>query len=56
MLSSKDRDRLKVLHEVKQGHVTQKEAGEQLQLSDRWVRRLLIRVEEEGDGGVILEP
>jgi transposase len=53
MLSEKDRDRLKVLNEVQQGHVTQKEAGEQLQVSDRWIRSLLSRVQEEGDGGVV---
>jgi hypothetical protein len=26
-MSQKDRDRLKVLHEVKKGHLTQKQAG-----------------------------
>jgi len=53
MLSGKDRDRLKVLHEVKQGHLTQKEAGEWLQVSDRWVRKLMVRMREEGDEGVL---
>jgi hypothetical protein len=50
MLSEKDRHRLKVLNEVQQEHVTQKKAGEQLQVSDRWIRSLLSRVREEGDG------
>jgi hypothetical protein len=27
-MSAKDRDRLKVLHEVGQGHLTQREAGQ----------------------------
>src|SRR5207247_346103 len=44
VLSTKDRDRLKVLHEVRQGHLTQREAGEQLGFTDRWVRKLLGRV------------
>ena len=37
VLSTKDRDRLKVLHEVRQGHLTQRQAGEQLEFTDRWV-------------------
>ena len=53
MLSTKDRDRLKVLHEVRQGHLTQREAGEQLGFTDRWVRQLLGRVKKEGDRGVV---
>jgi hypothetical protein len=52
-LSRRDRDRLKVLHEVKQKHLTQVEAAKQLKISDRQVRRLLIAVRERGDGGVI---
>src|SRR6266700_4240179 len=53
VLSTKDRDRLKVLHEVRQGHLTQREAGEQLGFTDRWVRQLLGRVKKEGDRGVV---
>jgi transposase len=53
VLSMRDRDRLKVLHEVRQGHLTQREAGEQLGISDRWVRKLLLRVKREGDRGVV---
>ena len=53
VLSAKDRDRLKVLHEVRQGHLTQRQAGEQLGISDRWVRKLLLRVKKEGDRGVV---
>jgi Homeodomain-like domain len=43
MLSGDDRDRLKVLHEVEQKHLTQRDAGQQLRLSERWVRKLLAR-------------
>jgi len=53
MLSGKERDRLKVLHEVQGGHLTQGAAGGQLGISDREVRRLLVRMAEEGDRGVV---
>jgi hypothetical protein len=53
MLSGKERDRLKVLHEVQGGHLTQGEAAGQLGISDREVRRLLVRMAAEGDGGVV---
>jgi hypothetical protein len=53
MLSGKERDRLKVLHEVQGGHLTQGEAAGQLRISDREVRRLLVRIEVEGDRGVV---
>jgi hypothetical protein len=53
MLNGKERDRLKVLHEVKGGLLTQGVAAVQLGVSDREVRRLLVRIREEGDGGVI---
>ena len=52
-MSTKERDRLKVLHEVKRGHLTQRGAAEQLGVSDRWVRKLLVRMKEEGDGGIV---
>jgi DNA-binding Lrp family transcriptional regulator len=53
MLSGKDRDRLKVLHEAEKGHLTQKQAGAVLRLSERWVRKLLARLRREGDGGIL---
>jgi transposase len=53
VLGTRDRDRLKVLHEVREGHLTQRQAGERLGISDRWVRTLLRRVKKEGDRGVI---
>ncbi|MGH9434221.1 MAG: hypothetical protein ACRD3T_22050 [Terriglobia bacterium] len=51
MLSTKERDRLKVLHEVQGGHLTQRAAAQQLRVTDRWVRKLLVRVKQEGDRG-----
>src|SRR5438477_67903 len=53
VLSTKDRDRLKVLYEVKRKHLTQRAAAQQLGVSDRWVRKLLVRVKKEGDRGVV---
>ena len=50
-LSQRERDRLKVLHEVSEGHLRQVDAAERLRLSDRQVRRLLVRVRAEGDRG-----
>jgi hypothetical protein len=52
-LSQRERDRLRVLHEVKQKHLTQVEAAWQLKVTDRHVRRMLIRIGERGDGGIV---
>jgi transposase len=52
-MSVKERDRLKVLDAVHKGHISQKQAAEELDVSTRWVRKLLRRVAEEGDRGVI---
>jgi len=52
-LSQQERERLKVLHEIEQGHLTQVQAGERLELSDRQVRRLLVRIRRQGDRGVV---
>ncbi len=52
-MSQRDRDRLKVLHEAERGHLTEKQAGAQLKLSERWVRKLVARLRKEGDGGIL---
>jgi len=41
--------RLKVLHEVKQKHLSQVAAAARLKVSDRQVRRMLLRLRERGD-------
>src|SRR5215469_14050598 len=51
-MSARERDRLKVLHEVKQRHITQKQAAAELGLSVRWVRKLLVRQRTRGDGAL----
>src|ERR1700687_2241876 len=52
-LSQRERDRLRVLHEVKQKQITQMEAARRLKISDRHIRRLLFRLGERGDRAVI---
>jgi len=52
-LSQRERDRLRVLHEVEQGRLKQVEAPRRLRLSVRQVRRLRRRVEVEGDRGLL---
>src|SRR5499425_1637312 len=51
-MSAKERDRLKVLHEVKQRHITQKQAATELGLRVRWVRKLLWRWRAGGDSAL----
>lgn len=52
-MSQKERDRLKVLHEAGKRTLTQKQASEQLRISERQLRRLLKKVRTEGDCGVV---
>jgi transposase len=51
-MSAKERDRLKVLHEVRKRHITQRQAAAELGLSVRWVRTLLKRLQVHGDRGL----
>lgn len=52
-LSVKERERLKVLQQVEEGHLKQVEAARRLRLTDRQVRRLQARVGSQGDGGIV---
>lgn len=52
-MSTKDRDRLKVLHEVRRRPIPQVQAGKELGISSRWVRALLKRMRREGDRAVV---
>lgn len=52
-MGQRERDRLQVLQEARKGHLTQKQAGAQLNLSERWVRKLVGRLKKEGDGGIL---
>ena len=49
----RDLDRLKVLHEVRRGHIQQVKAARELGVTPRWVRELARRVRRQGDRGVI---
>lgn len=53
LLTQRDRDFLKVLHEARRGHITQREAAEQLKVTDRWIRELLARVRKNKDRAVV---
>lgn len=52
-MSQKDRERLKVLHAVSKRHITQVQAGKELDLTPRWVRELLRRMKARGDRAVV---
>ena len=53
LMNQKERDRLQVLHEASQRHITQKQAAEQSGVTERWVRKLLARLRKEGDRAVV---
>lgn len=52
-MSEKERDRLKVLNEVKQGHLRQRQGAEQLGMSERGFRKLMRRFRKKGDAAVV---
>jgi hypothetical protein len=52
-LGQKERDRLKVLHEVEAGHLTQQQGAGQIKMSERGFRKLLARYRKKGDAGVV---
>ncbi len=52
-MSLREVKRLKVVNEIRKGHITQKAAASMLGLSERQVRRLVRVVKKEGDQGVI---
>ena len=58
-LSQRERDRLKVLHEVEQKQLTQVAAATRLKVTDRQVRRLLQRIaraRRPGGGSPVTRP
>ena len=52
-LSARERERLKVLQQVEEGHLQQVEAARRLRVSDRQVRRWQQRLRKEGDRGIV---
>ena len=52
-MTQRDRDRLVVLRKAQKKLITQQQAARELELSERHVRRLLVRLGESGDKSVI---
>lgn len=52
-MGQRERDRLKVLHEVEQRHLKQRQAAQQLGMSERGFRKLLGRYRKCGDHAVV---
>jgi hypothetical protein len=50
-----EQDRLKVLHEVQQGHITEKQAAVELGFSVPWVHQMLVRMRAGEDSGKIFK-
>jgi len=52
-MSQKERDRLQVLKQARSRQITQGQAAAQMEVSERWVRKLLRRMKKEGDRVVV---
>jgi len=52
-MSQEERDWLEWLKKARDGLITQTQAAEKMGVTDRWVRRLLARMAEVGDGVVV---
>jgi len=52
-LNQRERDRLRVLHEIRRKHITQCEAAKRLKISDRHIRRLLVELRKRGDRALL---
>ena len=52
-MSNRDIDKLKVIHNILNGHLTWKEAGKQLDLGRRQIGYLAARVRAEGNRGIL---
>ena len=52
MLRQRELKRLHVIHKVIEGQLTQSRAAELTSLSERQIRRIVRRVQEEGDEGI----
>ena len=52
-MGQEELDKLNWLKRAKDGSITQRTAAEKMGVTDRWVRKLLTRMAEQGDGVVI---
>ena len=52
-MSTLEMERLKIVHKVMEKRLTQVKAGELMGVTDRQVRRMLQRVREKGEWGIV---
>ncbi len=52
-MNQEERDWLEWLKRAQEGVITQRQAAEKMGISDRWVRKLLVRMKSDGDGVVV---
>src|ERR1019366_2809884 len=52
-MSQEERDRLDWLKRARDGKMTQREAAERMDVTERWVRKLLRRMKKQGDAVVV---
>src|SRR4051812_47406094 len=52
-MNQEERDWLEWLKRARDGVVTQRHAAEKMGVSDRWLRKLLVRMKTDGDGIVV---
>jgi hypothetical protein len=52
-MNQEERDWLAWLKRAQDGVVTQRQAAEKMEVSERWVRKLLVRLKTDGDGVVV---
>ncbi len=52
-MNQEERDWLEWLKRAQDGVVTQRQAAEKMGVSDRWVRKLMVRMKTDGDGVVV---
>jgi hypothetical protein len=55
-MNREERDWLEWLKRAQDGVVTQRQAAEKMGVSDRWVRKLLVRMKTDGDGVAVHGP
>jgi transposase len=53
LMTQKDRDRLVVLRKTRKKLIRQRQAAEELEVTERHVRRMLVKLKRAGDGSVI---
>src|ERR1017187_9041059 len=53
LMTQRDRDRLIALKKAKKGLITQRQAAEEIGQTERHIRRLLVKLKNEGDQAVV---